>query len=770
MAGDDMEFRIIANDDASQVVERVAQKVDKLDGTKAEIELEADGKKAEKEVKSLAERLEGLTERQQEIVLKAEIGNAEADIKRLERSFKDFRSMTDDEVQIRLIALDNATEDLETAQKLRDDLNAKKVEIQVEVDQTGGARQSLGDLDSKLKDVEVQGDQSRSVLANMAGNSAQDLGEVGGVVGTLGVGLGQLAEYATEGNIKLSQLAAVAGPMLALAAAGLAVQYAVENIGKAQEQTDQKTASATQSLLEQLGVLDRIKAAVTDAAGTYESAADAFSSSLITDDGDYQKAIQSLGALGLSAKDLGQTMIDLERNPRAALEKLAMGAGATAEQAKILAAAVNDYEDLDSITDELRNLGVNGFDEVARALEELNDQQQNYDVDTVAKGILDQARAADDATRAMVEQAEATAKAKDENASATDVLSEFLRVQGETKAAAAAAVTAIDDFGASVEETKAKVEAERQAIQENANALLAQAEARMAGVNAARAASDADFALAEARDQMALTLAELPGKEEALKKTLDDGSLSAAEHATALIELNGLYRDAAQDAIAAADAAERKAKEDAAATGTTLSATAALDANNRELIAQATQLNGPSRQALIEHLARVNGLDVSVVSDIITNADPTSLADAESKLADASRSRDATVLADADTSQAKADIDALNGRPVTIKVTPSLGSTIASWFGAGKYAGGYTMPGGVNEYGELGRPEVFQAADGRSYLLSPQGGGRVIPLMGGGEAGGGVTNVYTGGTTPARWARLQRQVARRGFSTRSGVR
>lgn len=68
------------------------------------------------------------------------------------------------------------------------------------------------------------GDQSRSVLANMAGNSAQDLGELGGVVGTLGVGLGQLAEYATEGNIALSQLAKVAGPMAGLAAAGLIVQ------------------------------------------------------------------------------------------------------------------------------------------------------------------------------------------------------------------------------------------------------------------------------------------------------------------------------------------------------------------------------------------------------------------------------------------------------------------------------------------------------------------------------------------------------------------
>jgi hypothetical protein len=73
-------------------------------------------------------------------------------------------------------------------------------------------------------------DQSRSVLANLAGNTAQDLGELGGVVGTLGVGVGQLAEYAVDGNISLKNLAGLAGPMLGLAAAGAAVQDVMGNI------------------------------------------------------------------------------------------------------------------------------------------------------------------------------------------------------------------------------------------------------------------------------------------------------------------------------------------------------------------------------------------------------------------------------------------------------------------------------------------------------------------------------------------------------------
>jgi hypothetical protein len=74
---------------------------------------------------------------------------------------------------------------------------------------------------TKLDAVRSSGDQSRSVLANMVGNSTQELGELGGIAGTVGMALGQLGEYATEGNIKLANLAAIAGPMAALAAAGM---------------------------------------------------------------------------------------------------------------------------------------------------------------------------------------------------------------------------------------------------------------------------------------------------------------------------------------------------------------------------------------------------------------------------------------------------------------------------------------------------------------------------------------------------------------------
>jgi hypothetical protein len=86
----------------------------------------------------------------------------------------------------------------------------------VDAVQTSAIDQGLGNVGGKLRDVRGEADQSRSVLANMSGNSMQTL--TGGM-GDLSMALGQVAEYATEGNISLSNLAMVAGPMAGLAAA-----------------------------------------------------------------------------------------------------------------------------------------------------------------------------------------------------------------------------------------------------------------------------------------------------------------------------------------------------------------------------------------------------------------------------------------------------------------------------------------------------------------------------------------------------------------------
>lgn len=88
----------------------------------------------------------------------------------------------------------------------------------------------LGNMSGKLREVRDEADQSGSVLANMAGNSAQSLTGAAGVAGDLGMALGQVAEYATEGNIKIGNLAQVAGPMAMLAVATQAFSSVMEGI------------------------------------------------------------------------------------------------------------------------------------------------------------------------------------------------------------------------------------------------------------------------------------------------------------------------------------------------------------------------------------------------------------------------------------------------------------------------------------------------------------------------------------------------------------
>jgi len=98
--------------------------------------------------------------------------------------------------------------------------------------QVSAVDQGLGNINGKLRTAREEADQSRSVLANMVGNSSQTFAQFGGVVGDLGVGLGQLGEYATEGTINLKGLTSIVGPMAAL---GIATAFVSKSLKDAAE-------------------------------------------------------------------------------------------------------------------------------------------------------------------------------------------------------------------------------------------------------------------------------------------------------------------------------------------------------------------------------------------------------------------------------------------------------------------------------------------------------------------------------------------------------
>ena len=82
------------------------------------------------------------------------------------------------------------------------------------------AKRGIDDLNTSVKKVEASTDKTRSVMANFAGNAAQEIPGIGQALGPVNVAIGQFAEYAAEGDIAMGNLVKAIAPM-AVAAGGL---------------------------------------------------------------------------------------------------------------------------------------------------------------------------------------------------------------------------------------------------------------------------------------------------------------------------------------------------------------------------------------------------------------------------------------------------------------------------------------------------------------------------------------------------------------------
>lgn len=129
------------------------------------------------------------------------------------------------------------------------------------LDQIGTrARAAAADTD-KLSDS-ARG--ANSALANMVGNSAQELGELGGIAGSAGVAVGQMAEYFSDATLAgeglgsaLKSMVAVVGPIALLAAAVQTVSGALA----IQERRAEEAAARTEA------VGDAMRSAADDTVG-----------------------------------------------------------------------------------------------------------------------------------------------------------------------------------------------------------------------------------------------------------------------------------------------------------------------------------------------------------------------------------------------------------------------------------------------------------------------------------------------------------------------
>ena len=144
--------RLIARDDASKVIEKVAGELDSLEKRDTEVELTADDQ-ASAEIRSVSELLAGLTDEDREFILRAKVTDAERDVGRLLKSLKDVDKLDGEEVRIRVEALGDARAELDRLQDEVRQLDAAKVDIDVEASGLDDVVNKLGSMPGLLGDV-----------------------------------------------------------------------------------------------------------------------------------------------------------------------------------------------------------------------------------------------------------------------------------------------------------------------------------------------------------------------------------------------------------------------------------------------------------------------------------------------------------------------------------------------------------------------------------------------------------------------------------------
>lgn len=115
--------------------------------------------------------------------------------------------------------LDQFAANLRQAGMSADQLDENIDDVADAVRRMDAASASVDNFDGSMRRAADTTDRTGSVVANFAGNAAQELPVVSGAMGPLNVAIGQFAEYAAEGDIKLSSLAKQAGPLLGVAVA-----------------------------------------------------------------------------------------------------------------------------------------------------------------------------------------------------------------------------------------------------------------------------------------------------------------------------------------------------------------------------------------------------------------------------------------------------------------------------------------------------------------------------------------------------------------------
>lgn len=141
------------------------------------------------------------------------------------------------------------------------------------------ARQSTGAVGDGMKRIGTETENSRSVMANFAGNAAQELPLVSNAFGPLNMAISQFVEYAAEGNIKMKSLVGMAAGIGIIASAMEAVadrsarvaeikafrEDAIEGYTEALKDADNRV----EAIIEHLRTVGKLQVQVGDKSGDF---------------------------------------------------------------------------------------------------------------------------------------------------------------------------------------------------------------------------------------------------------------------------------------------------------------------------------------------------------------------------------------------------------------------------------------------------------------------------------------------------------------------
>lgn len=342
-------------------------------------------------------------------------------------------------VEIVTKGAEKAKADLADIDKTAKELGDKPIEIPVKPVDLPGADTTK----AKVDELSHSAEGSRNAFANLVGNSAQDLGGMLGPLGSVGVAVGQVAEYTSDAALggesmttALAGAASMALPMAGLSAALFVVTKAVEDYQKRQAEIKKAQADGTKAFEEATGAVDQWGKALDDAFATGTADKIETLNKVIKDalgKETTSEVLQNLGQIGKTSDDLGTTMLAVDENFRGYAVTALTAAGVTDKLANSMVDMIKTSDNTNHALGQIKDTGIDvdkmGIRDLVTGLADLNGEARKQDFDKYAESALNSAAA-------IKETSAAANEARDAGGTATEQWQRYEEGQNRAKVAA----------------------------------------------------------------------------------------------------------------------------------------------------------------------------------------------------------------------------------------------------------------------------------------------------------------------------------------------